>query len=409
MKLRLITLAIVFTALTWVVKGASADDEIDSLQQQFAKLAEAISTAQDDYDQIVENKQALLQKFSVVEKEIKGLKKDESDLKQEIAGTAKDISDLQKQLDGLLQKRDMLSKTAKQRIRSFYMTSAESFASTGILLRTSATEIDRTSIYLGKIREHDQRLIKEIQDVAESARQRSAKLKSLQGDQEAFKVRLGQKREVLEKKVADGHALVDAVKEQESKAATALKLLRTEADRVESLLESLTGGSSESEKVSEPDREIPETPQTPPPKLSTEPFNGRGLFAPGLSCRPPTGGKLVQRFGKIKVPGVKLEIQSKGYEYSAPPESPVTAVAIGKVLFVGEVPSAGQVVIVDHGQRTYTLYGRLSEISVNPGDVLESGTVVGKAAAAPTATGGTVYFEVRRNGIPVNPEQILRK
>ena len=75
----------------------------------------------------------------------------------------------------------------------------------------------------------------------------------------------------------------------------------------------------------------------------------------------------------------------------------IWAAAAGRVVFAGVVPGVGPVVIVDHGRRTHSVYGRIERVRVEPGDRVEAGQVLGGAAA------GVVYFEVRKQGRPVDP------
>jgi hypothetical protein len=75
----------------------------------------------------------------------------------------------------------------------------------------------------------------------------------------------------------------------------------------------------------------------------------------------------------------------------------IWAAAAGRVVFAGVVPGAGPVVIVDHGRRTHSVYGRIARVRVEPGDRVEAGQVLGGAQT------GVVHFEVRKQGRPVDP------
>lgn len=75
----------------------------------------------------------------------------------------------------------------------------------------------------------------------------------------------------------------------------------------------------------------------------------------------------------------------------------IRATAAGRVVFGGDVPGVGLVVIVDHGRRTHSVYGRIEAVGVEPGDYVDAGQALGEAEA------GVFYFEVRRQGRPVDP------
>lgn len=79
-----------------------------------------------------------------------------------------------------------------------------------------------------------------------------------------------------------------------------------------------------------------------------------------------------------------------GLALAVAPGTSVRAVANGRVVFADTQPGYGRLVILDHGDRYYTVYGGLSGLEVGVGDELSRGSRVG------TASGNAVRFEVRR-------------
>ena len=92
----------------------------------------------------------------------------------------------------------------------------------------------------------------------------------------------------------------------------------------------------------------------------------------------------------------------KGLEFNARPGARVSAVAAGKVVLNQVLPGFGNVVIVDHGERYYTLYGRLASGLSRVGDVVKKGEVVG-VVGEPDKRNRNFYFELRIKGKPVDP------
>jgi septal ring factor EnvC (AmiA/AmiB activator) len=99
-------------------------------------------------------------------------------------------------------------------------------------------------------------------------------------------------------------------------------------------------------------------------------------------------------------------VRSKGIEFSTPEGSDVHVVQNGKVVFAGMMPGYDQVIVVEHGGRSYSLYGRLGTVAVKTGDIVEHDHVVA-TTSAPDAKGRNFYFEIRKNGSPVDPETVL--
>jgi septal ring factor EnvC (AmiA/AmiB activator) len=82
-----------------------------------------------------------------------------------------------------------------------------------------------------------------------------------------------------------------------------------------------------------------------------------------------------------------------GLEMRAPLGSPVHAVFAGRVAFADEYADYGKTVIVDHGERHYTVSANLREIVVAVGDDVSAGMRLG--TVGDSGSGAGLYFEVR--------------
>ena len=113
----------------------------------------------------------------------------------------------------------------------------------------------------------------------------------------------------------------------------------------------------------------------------------------------PVRGDVRQRFG---VGG------SKGIEISAAEGADARAIHDGAVAFAGTFSGFGNLVILDHGSQTFSLYGDLLDIAVKKGAHVDRGQPVG--SVGPTRSGAAgLYFELRIDGQPVDPLQWLKR
>ncbi|MCB9029451.1 MAG: M23 family metallopeptidase [Deltaproteobacteria bacterium] len=83
--------------------------------------------------------------------------------------------------------------------------------------------------------------------------------------------------------------------------------------------------------------------------------------------------------------------------------TPVEAANNGEVLFADELGAYGRTVILDHGIGIATIYSQLDEMRVNVGDLVERGSVIGSVGDSGLALKPSVYYEIRIQGVPVNP------
>ena len=81
----------------------------------------------------------------------------------------------------------------------------------------------------------------------------------------------------------------------------------------------------------------------------------------------------------------------------------VRAVSPGFVVFSGEVPGLGQVIVLDHGQDYHSVYGFLVERDVAEGVMVGEGDALGRAGAVTSSGEREFYFEIRDRGVPVDP------
>jgi murein hydrolase activator len=119
----------------------------------------------------------------------------------------------------------------------------------------------------------------------------------------------------------------------------------------------------------------------------------------------PVAGTLRRRFGRMAAPGAPA---SNGIEIAADEGLPAQAVHEGTVAFADAFAGFGNLVIVDHGGQTFSLYGDLLDMAVAKGARVDRGQRIGSVGATPAGPAG-LYFELRVDGQAVDPLQWLKK
>lgn len=94
--------------------------------------------------------------------------------------------------------------------------------------------------------------------------------------------------------------------------------------------------------------------------------------------------------------------QRLGLAIVAEEGSAVQAVYDGVVAFAGSFDGLGTLVIIDHGEQTFSLYGQLAELAVGKGMRVKQAQEIGRVGTS-TLAQPALYFELRVNGRPVNP------
>lgn len=118
---------------------------------------------------------------------------------------------------------------------------------------------------------------------------------------------------------------------------------------------------------------------------------------PGLHLSWPLSGTLTSGFG------MRWGRMHKGIDIAVPTGTPVRAAAAGTA-YVGEDPGGyGHFLIIDHGNGVVTVYGHLNSVGVADASRVGSGAVVAYSGNTGHSTGPHLHFEVRIDGVAVDP------
>ena len=185
------------------------------------------------------------------------------------------------------------------------------------------------------------------------------------------------------------------------------------------LLETLTA------RITVTDASYPEEAITVPPELS-------GLLDPALVAQEAatlapvfavfTAERLWSGLFLLPVSGILTSPYGTGRSYNgAPVESfhsgtdfalaegtpvagtPIVAANAGRVAFTGELPIRGTSVIIDHGAGVFSGYHHLESATVQPGQAIAAGDLVGYLGSSGRATGPHLHWEVVAGAVPVDP------
>ena len=123
---------------------------------------------------------------------------------------------------------------------------------------------------------------------------------------------------------------------------------------------------------------------------------------------PLDGVTAGSNFGRRRILNGNPGSPHGGADFPGITGTPVHAAQRGRVVLAEELFFAGNAVVVDHGLGIYTFYGHLSEIDAKVGDVLETGTVLGKVGATGRVTGPHLHWGLTVERARVNPLQIVK-
>ncbi|HSF18311.1 MAG TPA: peptidoglycan DD-metalloendopeptidase family protein [Vicinamibacteria bacterium] len=266
-----------------------------------------------------------------------------------------------------------------RRSRSLYKLGRLSY--TRLLLSVERpSELTRAYRYISRLAREDSTKMRQFVDDQRALEVTKAEL--LQKTQQALTTREEREKttRTLEHRRASREALLEVVNERQEMAGTLVLELEQARSELSKLVESLGEGQAVDETV----------------HLPLAAFEG--------SVGWPVQGALSGRFGRQVHPRFLTVTVRNGIEIDAPSGASVHAVYEGEVVFASWFQGYGRLLIVRHPGGAHSLYGYLNELLAEQGDWVSTGEAIATVGDTGSLSGPSLYFELRIDGKPVNPE-----
>lgn len=139
-----------------------------------------------------------------------------------------------------------------------------------------------------------------------------------------------------------------------------------------------------------------------------EEFSKKEKYLASLPTIVPMDGYITSEFGPRIDPLTGKRHFHTGIDIASEPGTPVKATGGGEVTKVGfEARGMGIYVIIKHNSEMETLYGHLSRAVVKKGQKIKRGDIIGFVGNTGRSTGYHLHYEVKVNGLPVNPRNFF--
>jgi septal ring factor EnvC (AmiA/AmiB activator) len=125
----------------------------------------------------------------------------------------------------------------------------------------------------------------------------------------------------------------------------------------------------------------------------------------GRKLRAPLDGASSTRFGQKRARG---DLRWQGWLIPAERGSTVRSIHSGRVVYADWLRGQGLLTIVDHGDGWMSLYGQNESLLKETGEWVAPGEVIARVGSSGGATLPALYFEIRSQGIPVDPADWIR-
>ncbi len=368
--LPLITI-LLFTSFSY---SEHPEEKYRKIQKKILEHKNKIKEVQEREHSILKDIEDVNKKLAKIEKELRKLKKKLSQTESEIAAVNEEIGktkvSLEKQKDWINRKLRVMHKFG--------------YSGDTLMLLLNADDISqmmRIWRYLENITRYEHKILGDYQKNLRNLDEKSKKLNVLKTELLANKKEIKTKERALEKEKNSKRIILTGVR---YKKASHQKMLSELKEASKKLLKIIKEASKSDAYAKSTFRRL------------------KGKFS------WPANGKIAIPYGTQKDPHFNTPVFRNGIHIRSNYKADVKSIYKGKVIFAEWFKGFGQLVIINHGGGYHSLYGNLSEIFSNAGDIIKESQVIGKVGTSGILNAPGLYFEIRYKGKPLEPTQWLK-
>lgn len=376
LRIPALALALVLGAIPVYAQQNVTPAQIEALKEEIATIDRWLADAESERSE-------LEQQLANTEKRISTLTRERRQLQAQQAEQTQKLSKLQEQQAELADTLESQREGLEKQLRAAWME-GDVPALKILLNEAEPDDIARTMTYYEYLSRDTVKRLKAFQADLQRLEQTRQDVRSTQ-------TRLARTETNLEQRQ---QALADSRKKREQTLARLEQDIRNRRNERQEL-------AADRERLEQLLKEVQEAIADIPSPNEQQPFRSLQRKLPW-----PGDGKVVANFGSLYADG---KLRRNGLIINTAEQADIRAVHYGRVVFANWLRGFGLMTIIDHGDGYMTLYGHSSSLFTEPGDWINAGETIAQAGR----TGGTedpaVYFEIRRNGKPVNPRSWLGK
>ena len=365
--------------------GKKVAGKIDTLlkdeQAELKILRRKIAQQENAISKVGKKESAVLKNLQKIGSQLKLKKRELEIYKWNFKNNQKKISSLEPRLKKAEQKIKSHKKILGLRLRSIYKE-RPMFPLRVAFSSNNVTDLMQRLKYMDLIVQQDSQMLQEYLTKLEKIKQDKSSLYKVRAKLVSLKKNTVSKKREIEKTKKEKSVYLKKIKRKKNLSVKVRKELLAASNNLNSLID----------------------------KLLMKLVSGEGLDISDKKGRLklPLKGRILNKFGRKRVKEYESYIVYNGINVRARRGTPVQAVFDGKVLYTGELEGYGNLVIVGHGKEYHSLYGHLDSIKVAANKVVKTGEVIALSGDSGSLEGETLYFELRKNGKPIEPVRWFR-
>ena len=361
---------------------AAADDELEASRARLDQIQDQIEETLRGLHSKKSESGALSEDLERLDAETRRIERQAKSSDQQLSALSDRLEKQRQALHEIEEQRNQTEQQIRHRLVVLYKTGEVGLIRALLSEAESPRDIAEKYAFLSRMVRHDRALLDVYRQQSQTHQAAVIELESLRKKQSALVLRHREEQETLKKARKSKANLLAEVKQDAELLNGVLQGLRAKAARLNGLVKKL------------------ETEQT-------QPYTGNleGLLSQKGRLFWPVPGKLKVGFGTSRHGDLGTLIESHGFDIEAAVGTSVRAAANGKVIFANSLRGYGKLLIVDHGNKYYTLYAHIARFNKQLGEAVAADEVI---AFSGYEGRDAVYFEIRQGGKPLDPADWLK-
>lgn len=384
------------------------DAQIKKAEKTKREAQERVNELKKDIASLEKDKGNILNYVKKVDKKIENVSKTMKKLDGQIEDARKELVKLEEQLEIAENLEKEQYETMKKRIKYMYESGGDDYVAM-IFSAESLGDFLNRSEYIEKISKYDKDLFSKFVETKNSTEIRRSVMESKVEEIAELKDQAATEKDALKSlkssKKTEIEKLNSAITATDSKAKTFREKVAKAEREVENLLLEKQKEIEKREaarKAAEAKNGTTGTNGAADPAADTYAVNHGGLRWP---LRVP--GRISSEFGSRTSPTAGASTNHQGIDIAVSAGTPIVAAGDGTVVTAAYSASAGNYIMLYHGNSLYTVYMHASRLAVSEGAQVKQGDVIAYVGSTGISTGAHLHFGVSVNGAYVNPRNYV--
>lgn len=368
------------------------NSKIDELEKEKEDINSAMYTMQSELDIILDDITKKSKDLASIQEKITDYSNSITEKENQIKSISDDIEIKENEIKTKEEEYNKRKKMMDNRVRSYYKSNITTEIITLLISANNFNDLLSKVNTLNKLISLDKTMMKDIKEMQDELSLIKEDLEVLLKNVKIEKSELEGIKKSLELEKQTFEVEMESLNNLEKQKQYTLQTL---SDKEKSLVKSISDLTNENEEL---EKEIQ--------KILNQNSINNGVSTESSFIRP-ISGYISSTFGSRTDPIDGSSSYHKGIDYASGYGTPIAASKSGTVIYAGYNGGYGQCVMIDHGDGYVTLYGHMQDYYVSYGQTISQGEILGEVGSTGWSTGPHLHFEIRKDGVPLDPYSFI--